>query len=233
MIDVVYPLGTGSKWKDLEFVFSLRSLHKYLKNFRRVIVVGELPRTVGDAPAPQFLPYKDLTGCKQTNVRRKLEQVRRLGGVTEEFLLMNDDFFFCRPVDALEIPYHRSGTMAQHVELRENIPSAYTESLKETYDWLRTQGYPTNDFEVHVPIRYTKAGLSRVFGLCNFPGNRGGLLRSLFANIEGHPGVASSDVKIAEPLDEAEVRRRIANRDYFSVGDGGTTPTMKRILATL
>ena len=40
---VVYVLGTGSKWKNYELLYSLRSIEKNLKGFTDVVIVGELP----------------------------------------------------------------------------------------------------------------------------------------------------------------------------------------------
>ena len=42
-IDIVYPLGTGSKWQDSELRFSLRSIEKNFIDKGTVWVIGHKP----------------------------------------------------------------------------------------------------------------------------------------------------------------------------------------------
>jgi hypothetical protein len=235
VIDVVYVLGSGSKWEDREFCHSLKSLHKRLKNFRRVVVIGNLPRSVNpDVPVPHFIPFADRDGCKQKNVRQKLLRICDEEAITPEFVLMNDDFFFLRDVEAPTLPYHRMGMLDQHIEHREGRPSSYLESLKITRAWLAERQLPTRDFEVHVPIRYTKETLRRVLTEFDWKAQRGALIRSLFCNMLGVEGSILSDCKINEPLPRDQIVRRVAGRDYFSIGDAALkSADMKTFLNTL
>ena len=44
MIDVVIPLGTGSRWQDNELRYCLRSIEKNLSGVNEVVIVGEKPK---------------------------------------------------------------------------------------------------------------------------------------------------------------------------------------------
>lgn len=224
-MDVVYVLGSGSKWNDHELKYSLRSVFRHLKNFRRVAVAGDLPRCMLPAGV-FFLPMRDTTSNKQVNVQEKLRKLCEVPQIGEDILLMNDDFFFLRDVDANSIPLYRQGTIAEHLEWRSEVKSTYSRALEITNAVLRDGGFPTLDFEVHVPIPLNKEKLRGALQEIA----PGALLRSTYANRNREPGVLLSDCKLDSPLTYEEIERRTAERDFFSLGDGGINTDMKKFL---
>lgn len=229
-MDVVYLLGPGSLWHDRELFYSLRSVQRHLIGRNRVYVVGSPPRFAGPPGIPfKFLPFPDSTHCSQHNVRAKLQHILFLPNISDEFLLMNDDFYFLEDRRIDDIPLYRQGTLPMHIEWREHTGNPYVESLKKTASALASKGLPQVDFELHAPIRYQKDVLAAVLDDFNFDwsGHRGLLVRSLYGNYLRSHGVPLEDCKIDFPIERAEIDRRLRNRPYFSLGPGGCTPDME------
>ena len=42
-MDIVIPLGTGSRWQNNELRFALRSIEKYLTGYDKIFIIGECP----------------------------------------------------------------------------------------------------------------------------------------------------------------------------------------------
>lgn len=220
MIDLVYVLGTGSRWQDHEIGNSMRSVRKFVSNVRRIVVVGELPQTPTRVPF-SYIPALDSHANKQHNVRDKLLRAANESAVSQRFMLMNDDFFFLKPMDAAAFPTYRMGLLADHIKWRMECPNTYLHALQWTRDQLEASGLPTVDFEVHCPILYDKDKLKEVIDYFDWEGMKKPLLRSLYGNFLKLDGTLVSDCKIEEPLKRAEILRRLGDRNFFSIGDGG------------
>jgi len=219
MIDVVYVLGTGSAHADVELLHSMRSVKKHLHNVRAIVVVGSIPRC-GDLPGHEFIHLEDPGKCSQFNSMHKTLTAARTPGITDEFLLMNDDFFFTADTDAETFPHYSMGGLEPHIKWREDHPSAYGRSLKETFRQLKERGQTLIDFEIHAPIRYTKRGLLRTVSEFDWSPEIKPLLRSLYGNLLKVTEVRKGDCKMAEPNTRENIERRLVGRNYFSIGDG-------------
>lgn len=237
MIDCVYILGSGSKHLDIEFFYSLKGVKKFLRNVRRVHVIGDSPQCACyGSPAIPFnhVPHPDRHPDKQKNARDKLKRACETADITERFLLMNDDFYFTQEVDAESVPYYREGTLGDQIEWRRSNKSNYYKALCATEEVLKELGKPTLNFEIHVPIIYEKSILGPMLqrGDC-WHRRPVPLVRSLYANLCGHPGVYRADCKIEGPFDIPEIRRRTEGFDSFSVGDGAFKGEIAQFLGAL
>jgi hypothetical protein len=89
-IDVVYVLGTGSKWKNNELRFSLRAIEKNLTGYRDIYVIGENP---GFLQNVIHIPYPDeLPGNADGNIARKVLRACREKKLSDNFLFINGCF---------------------------------------------------------------------------------------------------------------------------------------------
>ena len=94
-IDVVYPLGTGSRWNDNELRYSLRSLEKNFPDLGRVWIVGHRPAWLTGVV---HVAMDDVhRHNKDANLIDKILAACR-AGVSERFVRMSDDQVFLRPV---------------------------------------------------------------------------------------------------------------------------------------
>ena len=102
-MDVVYILGEGSLCDDEEIRYSMRSLERNMLDLRNVYIVGELPEFL--APF-EHVPASDGFTEKWKNAYSKIKKAASLEDLSEEFLLMNDDFFMLEPFTGAEFPFY-------------------------------------------------------------------------------------------------------------------------------
>jgi hypothetical protein len=100
-MDIVYILGKGSPRNDLELLFSLRSVKKYMTDLGKVFIIGEKPtwlKNVVHIPCPD--PYEKHWQNAHYKIRKACEQE----ALSSDFLLMNDDFFMLREFSGFNYP---------------------------------------------------------------------------------------------------------------------------------
>lgn len=191
MIDVLYILGRGSKHEDMELRLSLRCLYENAKNIDRLFIVGNCPEWVNGV---HHIPMED-TYVAETNAFLKILRACE-SDISNEFLLMNDDFFMLKPFDAEKYPFYCRGFLKDRI-----ADDPYGQSIKKTCEFLESHNKPNPlDFEVHCPIRINK-GIMSLFKDTAESIKReptGYLCRSLYCNIFNKNGVGCKDTKIRE-----------------------------------
>ena len=137
-MDAVYICRHGN---NEELRYSLRSIEN-LKEVNNVWVIGGKPNWyVGN-----HIPVQSST--KYTHAITNLHVLTRQKQISEEFILMNDDFFVIKPVDKLET-YHEGLLLDKIIKYQKFNPnSKYTNWLKKTHLFLkqlvvRSLGYMT------------------------------------------------------------------------------------------
>ena len=131
-------------------------------------------------------------GFKYDNARANLAAVTRHYDVSDNFILMNDDFYAIRPVETVE-PMHR-GLMQKHLDMIQ-VNLGYKELVQETFDTLARIGVDQPlSYELHVPMIMNKNRLAKVLRMP-------GLWRSLYGNIYGIGGEEYLDVKVHNTID--------------------------------
>ena len=146
-MDVLYILGYGSTMYDWEIRLSLRTLNKNAKNIDRVFIVGKRPAFVKDVI---HIPCGDPYQPSNNHFLKVFAAID--GNISENFLLMNDDFYMMKTFDVEKYPYFVRGKM----ELIEN-PSTYQKMLNRTLNYLKDKGYdPVWHYGCHCPIIYNK-----------------------------------------------------------------------------
>lgn len=140
-MDVVYILGHQDDYTELRY--SLRSL-AFLQH-DQVWIVG--------APPPDWsknlnhLPVEQKTGYleKMWNQRNNIYQACRYGFISDDFVLMNDDFILLQSVGELPVIHHGEIDMP----FMDTHPGGY----QETWRWLKEQGVETPlHFAEHRPM---------------------------------------------------------------------------------
>lgn len=109
--------------------------------------------------------------------------------ITEDFLLMNDDFFIVKPVDKIE-PFN-GGLLKDKVDQYRVLHGSgmYLNLIENTYSHLVRSGIKDPiDYDIHVPMPMSKSGLRNI---CHLPC----LPQSLFGNMNNIGGNTISDVK--------------------------------------
>lgn len=193
MSDVLYILGRGSKHEDMELRLSLRSLEANCKDADRLFIVGNCPRWVEEVV---HIPMED-TYVAEVNAFLKILRACETD-ISNDFLLMNDDFFMLQPFSAKDYPYFCRGYLEDRIS-----DDPYGKSIENTCDFLQEHGKPRPlDFDVHCPMRINKGAFLLLKDTAEKVKNddTGLLCRSLYGNIFNKTGVGCTDPKLREDV---------------------------------
>jgi hypothetical protein len=230
-MDVVYILGTGSKWSNNELRYSLRSLEKHLHGYHDIYVVGENPtflKGVTHIPFPDNSTYN-----KQKNIYEKVLRACNESSISENFLFFNDDFFLLKTLDAYDTPFYHRGCLGPAVDARK-AGDTYRTSLDNTYKALSKRGLPTLHYDIHLPIIYNKTLFKEYVPLFDWTKPYGYVVKSAYSNSIGvENGAYDPDCKIMRPHTRDQILNRVKDRCCFSIGDAGINHDMKKYLKEL
>ena len=179
-MDCVYICRSGD---NEELRYSLRSIEKNL-SYNNVWIVGDAPSWYrGNILRTQ------QHGAKYTIARVNLYAIANSDEISEDFILMNDDFFVMQRFE--QLPAWHGGSLEKRIKHRmRRYPGAYNDMLRETYSKLHRMGVEDIlDYELHVPMVMTKTGLKQAL-------EAGGLWRSMYGNTHSIGGEEHQDVKI-------------------------------------
>lgn len=191
MIDVVYVLGTGSRFHNNEIRFSLRSIEKHLSNYRKIWIVGEHHPMLENV---NFVPFPDKTSMSDTNIMHKVSHACQHPEITDDFLFFNDDHYLLADFDAPTFPYFYSKSMEEY--LRRRPQDGYRRRVKNTYKYLQSKGLPTKFFDTHTPIIFNKAKfLEHVNTGPDWSSPTSFVVKSIYANSLNIEGVLRADWK--------------------------------------
>lgn len=228
MIDIVYALGKGSTWNNNEIRYSLRSLEKHVSDFRRVFVIGIKPDFLNENII--HVPYQDIYSNKARNIMSKIHWVCGDHRLTKEFMFLNDDYFFLKPMSALNYPYYYKCDLEQSVKIQFN---EYQKYCLETLNVLKANRLNTKNFDVHMPIIYDKHKFRMMCEHYNWHTRYGYIVKSMYCNHYGIKGIERADVKISGKTTVRGIAKLNENRELFSTSDHAMTVSMKSYLMGL
>lgn len=189
-LDVVYILGKGSHWQDNELRYSLRSIEENL-NHGKVFVVGECPdwlQNVTHIEAIDGFPHK---------IKNAIHKIRTAcldHRISEDFILMNDDFFFLNRTEAIK-NFHL-GNINKAIAEHQTKDGYYYRALIDTRNLLNVAGaVEVLNYEVHYPMVFNRKKFLELTDSVSWH-DAGYLFRSLYGNIYEIGGQKRSDVKI-------------------------------------
>lgn len=182
MIDLVYPLKRrkGSKTEDIELRFSLRSVARFLRMpVRNVYVVGHRPRWLTNVV---HVEMGDDTGDKALNLQVKYRRMCEIPGLSDPFLLLDDDHIFLRPTS--ETPLHTKGMLTELCDEYDGRP--YGIYLRNALTLLAARGLPRRNYQIHFPLLIDHAHLLDVLDMA---GDTPVVMGSLYGNLVDGPTV--------------------------------------------
>jgi len=215
-MDIVYIL---KEWSDncLELRYSLRSLKNV--NHWKVFIIGYKPDWVKNIV---HIKADDPYEIKSLNALHKINIACKDKRVSDDFVLMNDDFYITKPT---EIKYYNQWTMWTHLLEKRGrwLKWNYVNNLYKTFRlferWL--------DFSLHAPIIYNKdkfLELQECYDMKQWY-----LLRNLYCNHYWIKGEYMKDCKIKNINDiPKELPTFISNLDCLIISE-----EFKSILNTL
>jgi len=214
-MDIVVPLGSGSKWDNNELRYSLRSVEEYAYSVDRVIIVGNKPEWLTNVV---HIPLDDKRWAKEYNIYHKI-RAAIVSLKLEDFIVTNDDIFFNAQCNIEAIQYYYSGTLEELYEKgkRYHKHSLYNFTISNTIEALRKREHPTRHYDIHVPVIYN----SRLFLECmdsyDWLLAYGYAIKSLYSNTFYTGGQEVEDCMIDEPVEDWS--SLVEGKAFFSIGD--------------
>lgn len=225
-MDVLYVLGTGSKFNNEELKFSLRSLERFGKNIGRIILIGEKPDFL-DYSKIEHHPFEE-SGVKEYRIASKILFACEEGIVSGNFLFCNDDFFFTQSFDANNYPFYNKGSL-----LNGEPKTAYQEHLKITRDFLVSKGKSTKHFDVHTPIIYNSEKFMALRECWETSKKTIGMVvKSIYCNMYGFLGMPYNDIKL-KSLQLPSDLNLLKTSNCFSIADEAWNKGVKNHLQHL
>jgi hypothetical protein len=178
-MDYVYICREG---ENEELKYSIRSVVKNT-NYSNIWVVGHKPSWyVGN-----FVEVLDVK-TKFGNILNCTKAITDVGAISDDFVLMNDDFFFLKYRNSM--PVFHGGLLKDKIDNYSVLGARkYAELLRKTYKDLLRQGIKDPlDYDLHVPMPMNKQLLSKSIDKAYFP-------RSGYGNLNNIGGQLITDVK--------------------------------------
>lgn len=232
-MDIVIPYIAS---RNNEIRYALRSVDLYFKSVGRIWIIGDLPmHGTGPNLKPIFKAVNQIitenTGnSREHRIFNKISTACNISEVSNEFLMMNDDHFFLKPIDI--VPFWFDSSLEETAAYR-RYQDGYTKSLKNTQRYLSSNGLPTYHFDIHAPIVYNKKRFLELNESVDWATPFGFTIKSLYCNSkQGVRGEYLPDYKINQGDDIEQMKRGITGRPVFSTGDKAF-PRVKRLLDEL
>jgi hypothetical protein len=179
--DVLYVLGTGSKWNNNEIKVSLRSLEKYCGGFGKIFIVGEFPSFLSDEII--HIPSKDIFDPRinaDGNIIHKVLEACKDERLSDDFLFINDDHIFMKPINIEDIPSYHKGNIYNAILSEDNL---WHRRLIRTADVLSKNGYTTYHYDCHVPMVFNKRHFIDAMSIYDYSSDIGYTIKSLYGNM--------------------------------------------------
>jgi hypothetical protein len=216
-MDYVYICRDG---ENEELRYSIRSVETNFPSGKIWVVGGRPSWYTGN-----FIPVSS-TSSKQINAIKNLSAIIQTSEISENFVLMNDDFFIVKPVK--DIGTYHGGNLQDKIDLRRAITpgSRYIDLLLKTQKVLQKIGISEIlDYEIHVPMKMSKAGLRESLKL-------GTQWRSTYGNTHKVGGKEIKDVKVYGSIDLLDLSYDMdgLSSEYLSTDDQSFPIVWKKIL---
>lgn len=180
-MDYVYVCREG---QNEELRYSIRSIVKNAPEGRVWLVGGKPDWYTGD-----FIPVKD-TKTKFDNIKLCIKAAADNEDISEDFVLMNDDFFIIDKIDKIST-VHGGSLLKRINDYKRHIgANGYIMLLSRTYSALTKVGIDDPlDYDIHTPMVLTK---SKLGDIVDTPYS----IRSWYGNLQDAGGSEINDVKM-------------------------------------
>ena len=214
MIDILYIIGPMSVNYDLELKCSLRTLHKYVKDYGRIFITGDCPDFINQEKVI-YTPMKNLVAAPMINHWAKVQKTIDETDIGENFVLMYDDIFFTKPTSLTEYPHYQKGKLGESYD----GGWEYQKTLRKTKKFLEEHNQETYDYELHIPFIYNKHNFTKLKSIFEtqvkekFPY----AVRSIYGNLFEPNQPYKHDVKIRTASDTKD--EKIMGQECISASD--------------
>ena len=220
-MDFVYICKPGD---NEELRYSIRSV-LYSFPDAKIWVVGGKPNWYSGNYV-----YVDQNHHKYANAINNLKAICDSNEISEEFVLMNDDFFIIKKIDTIDQFYN--GLLSTKIDRYIKITgsSMYIKKLILTRTRLIDYGIENPlDYELHIPMVMEKEKLKYI--ILKYPSC---LWRSMYGNIYNVGGNKMEDVKIYTNKKHSARSNEITQQSIFlSTEDQAFTLALDKVLSKM
>jgi hypothetical protein len=223
-IDLVVPLGTGSRHSDLELRYLLRSALANLRGLRTIHLIGpRRPAWLADHPQIRWHDWRQTTP-KNHDIVAKFLHAATLPEVTATFVASCDDWLFLRPVDMAA----QAACVAPTGVLSDNQQgTSWQRACAGTRQVLLAASRPVRFYDAHVPTVMTQSGWLAVAQSIAWRSVPGHAVWSLYHNTAGVHGPARDHRAYGgwhsgqAPKSVADVEQTLAGKLFARYNDRG------------
>ena len=229
-VDVVIPLGRGSRWGDNELRFCLRALEKNFLDLGNVWVVGEKPDwCVG----VRYLRMPDFfTSNKDANLITKVMTACYQAEMAPKFVRCSDDEIFLRPTRFDEMRSYHQG------EIRHPRGNRWHRRLDRTGQWLRQRGLTAFNYDSHLPAPMHRDRFLEVFRRASYKKLPGLTIDSTYFNcceLQNHVRIQRGvRIRLSHRTENRDrVRHVLGRAQFLNLTDRAICPTVKAVLSEM
>lgn len=200
-LDLLYIVRPGDDNEELRH--SLRSVAANLPH-RSVWVAGHCPVWVRNVERLELEPLED----KFENQRQSLAAALARPGLSDPFVLMNDDMFVTQPLERLPV-WHLGPLATLIADLRSRAPgsrfarNSWRRGLAHTEALMHGWGYENPDaYEAHVPLPFDKMRLAQVLEDAPRDSQNALLWGCAYDACGAVPGVEMPNAKVSDTIRE-------------------------------
>jgi len=230
LTDVVYPIGSGSGWRNNELRFSLRALEHYGIHLGKIFIVGILPDFLDNSILN--LPVKDIYNpCLNAdgNIIHKVLCACEDDRLSEDFLFINDDHILLRSMELKDIPNFHKGDMNLFPETYW-LNNIWRKRLNKTREILNLHGLPANHYDCHTPIMFNKSKFKRIMQNFNYQEGNGFTMKSLYGNsvcASKNQLLGIEKKTVFTPLSGPQIDLRLSDSQFLAFNDQGLNESLK------
>lgn len=194
-MDIVYLLKESDT--NDELIYSLRSLKNLPHD--KVFFVGGMPNNI-DPEKVYHIPIEQSNN-RYKNTARAMLTACMCSKVSDDFILMNDDFFIMTPIKDVkkELNLHK-GLLDDMILFYSNefpFKDEYLSGLRETRELLRkVKIHGPLNYELHIPMVINKRDMVETFLIPGFMDMKAPMFRSLYGNLRLKDSQYTHDVKM-------------------------------------
>lgn len=239
--DVVYVLGTGSTWGNNEIRFSIRSMLKYFKDLRNIIIVGECPDFISGVihiPCPD---QKDIN--KDARMAIKVKAACNDKRVSDNFILCTDDTLLLRDLKKEDFTGWHDGPISYDIatDLKEHkgidtMPVNISDWFGYVYATgkeLKRRELPDMNYDrAHCPQPINKTEFLEVMKEWDMYGNHYTLSNIYNNSTKVFKGKKAKNIKLYSPVDVYDLSKMVKGRDCLNYNDAGLDYNLKQWLNT-
>lgn len=185
-LDLIIPLGNGSRSNDDELKLCLRSLDRNTQGIGRVILATKhIPEWIQNVT---IVPMGDpLKHNKDGNLINKVVMALINLDIRGDFLLCADDNVFNLPLNLEDIPMICNGRGLNHFSA--NSDEKWFRRMRRTLEFVKSRGMPVDyNYDSHTPQKFNATKVLRGLGGIDYASDIGYCIYTLFRCVSGETG---------------------------------------------